>query len=53
MSDMYNLRIIAADRVFYEGPCLSLIVPAFDGEKEVLAHHESMVIAVTDGEMRY
>jgi len=53
MSDMYNLRIIAADRVFYEGPCLSLTVPAFDGEKEVLAHHESMVIAVTDGEMRY
>ena len=53
MSDMYNLRIIAADRVFYEGPCLSLIVPAFDGEKEILAHHESMVIAVTDGEMRY
>ena len=53
MSDMYNLRIIAADRVFYEGPCLSLIVPAFDGEKEVLAHHEAMVIAVTDGEMRY
>ena len=53
MSDMYNLRIIAADRVFYEGPCLSLIVPACDGEKEVLAHHESMVIAVTDGEMRY
>ena len=39
MSDMYNLRIIAADRVFYEGPCLSLIVPAFDGEKEVFAHH--------------
>ncbi len=28
----------------------SLIVPAFDGEKEVLAHHEAMVIAVTDGE---
>ena len=53
MSDMYNLRIIAADRVFYEGPCISLIVPAFDGEKEVLAHHEAMVIAVTDGEMRY
>ena len=51
MSDMYNLRIIAADRVFYEGPCLSLTVPAFDGEKEVLAHHESMVIAVTDGEI--
>ena len=53
MNSVYSLRIIAADRVFYEGPCLSLIVPAFDGEKEVLAHHESMVIAITDGEMRY
>ena len=33
MSDMYNLRIIAADRVFYEGPCLSLIVPALTVKK--------------------
>lgn len=30
-----------------------MIVPAPDGQKEILAHHEAMVIAVDDGEMRF
>lgn len=49
----YYLKIIAANRVFFSGKCESLIVPAFDGQKEILAHHEAMVIAVDDGEMRF
>lgn len=47
------MRVIAADKEFYNGKCESLIIPAFDGQKEILAHHEDMVIAVDDGEMRY
>mgnify|MGYP002667977677 FL=1 len=31
----------------------SIIVPEFDGQKEILAHHEDMVIAVDEGEMRF
>lgn len=50
---VYHLRVIAADKEFYNGKCESLIIPAFDGQKEILAHHEDMVIAVDDGEMRY
>lgn len=49
----YYLKIIAANRIFFSGKCESLIVPAFDGQKEILAHHEAMVIAVDDGEMRF
>ncbi len=49
----FHLRVIAADKEFYNGKCESLIIPAFDGQKEILAHHEDMVIAVDDGEMRY
>lgn len=49
----YYLKIIAANRIFFSGRCESLIVPAFDGQKEILAHHEAMVIAVDDGEMRF
>ena len=49
----YNLRIIAADKEFFTGKCVSLIIPAFDGQKEILAHHEDMVIAVVGGMMRY
>ena len=49
----YNLRIIAADKEFFTGKCVSLIIPAFDGQKEILAHHEDMVIAIDEGEMRF
>ncbi len=33
----------------YEGRCKKLIIPAPDGEKGILAHHENMVIAVNVG----
>ena len=28
-------------------------MPEYDGQKEILAHHEDMVIAIDDGEMRF
>lgn len=52
MSSFY-LKVIAANRVFYGGRCRSVVIPDMDGEKEILAHHEDLVIAIQDGEMRY
>ena len=52
-SNSFYLKIIAANRVFYSGRCRSIIVPEYDGQKEILAHYEDMVIAVNDGEMRF
>ena len=52
-SNSFYLKIIAANRVFYSGRCRSIIVPEYDGQKEILVHHEDMVIAVNDGEMRF
>lgn len=48
----FNLRVIAADHTFFQGRCRSLIIPAIDGEKGILPHHEDMVIAVNEGEIR-
>lgn len=42
--DTFGLRIIASDKVFFNGRCKKLTIPAPDGEKGVLAHHENMVI---------
>ncbi len=53
MSSSFELKIIAANRVFFDGRCRSLIIPQYDGQKEILAHHENMVIAIDDGEMRF
>ena len=48
----FSLKVIATDKVFYDGKCTALIIPALDGEREILAHHENMVIATTEGEVR-
>ena len=50
--DTFRLKIIASDRVFYEGRCRKLTLPAPDGEMGILANHENMVIAVTVGDAR-
>ena len=47
-----RLKIIASDRVFYEGRCRKLVIPAPDGEKGILPNHENMVIAVKIGMAR-
>ena len=46
------MKVIATDKVFYDGKCTALIIPALDGEREILAHHENMVIATKEGEVR-
>ncbi len=48
----FSLKVIATDKVFYDGKCMALIIPALDGEREILAHHENMVIATKEGELR-
>ena len=48
----FYLKIIAANKVFFSGKCVSVIVPEHDGQEEILAHHENMVFAVEIGEIR-
>ena len=47
--DTFGLKIIASDKVFYEGRCRKLTIPAPDGEMGLLPNHENMVIAITVG----
>ena len=45
----FHLRILAAERTFYDGPCQSLTVPTIDGLYGLMALHENVVIAVIPG----
>lgn len=47
--DTFGLKIIASDKVFYEGRCRKLTIPAPDGEMGILQNHENMVIAIAVG----
>lgn len=51
--ETFDLKIIACEKVFYEGQCPVLIVPAIDGELAIMANHAKMVAAVKAGELRY
>ena len=50
--DTFGLKIIASDRVFYEGRCKKLIIPAADGQKGIMVNHENMVVAILIGNGR-
>ena len=52
-TNTFNLNIIAATRVFFSGKCSSVIVPAHDGQAEIMAHHENMVSAVENGVLKF
>ena len=49
--DTFMLKVIAINKVFYEGQSKQLIFPATDGSRGIMAHHEDAVIAVDVGEM--
>ena len=51
--DTFQVHILAADRIFYEGPCVSLTIPTSDGERGILAHHENMIAAILPGTLRW
>lgn len=49
--DTFELKIIAINKIFYEGQSKQLILPATDGLRGIMAHHEDAVIAINVGEM--
>lgn len=48
----FSLKVLSSDRVFYDGKCKMVILPAQDGQLGVLANHGDMVAGLTMGEMR-
>lgn len=49
----FALKIIACDRVFYDGQCKILVFPGYDGEMAIMANHEAMTSTIEIGEIRY
>ena len=52
MAEEFQIHILSAERDFYQGPCVSLVLPTLDGELGVMAHHIPLVSAVVPGELR-
>ena len=49
----FPLRILDAENPFYEGECVSLVIPTEDGQLGIQANHSNMVAAVVPGEIKF
>ena len=45
----FSLKIVACNKVFYDGECEILIYPAYDGQMAIMANHEQIEI----GEIKF
>ncbi|MCR5639751.1 MAG: ATP synthase F1 subunit epsilon [Lachnospiraceae bacterium] len=53
MASLFHLKIVACDRVFYDGETEILIFPGVDGEMAIMNHHEVFTGVVEVGEIRF
>ncbi|MCR5686555.1 MAG: ATP synthase F1 subunit epsilon [Lachnospiraceae bacterium] len=49
----FNLHIIEADKDFYDGKCVSLVIPTTDGMYGIQAMHENLIAAIDIGVIKY
>ena len=48
-----DLKILTAEKTFYDGPCESLIVPISDGHYGILADHQNTIAAIVPGILEF
>ena len=53
MAAVFQLDVLAASVPFFQGKCVSAVIPVVDGEYGVLAGHSNAVGAVCAGELRF
>ena len=49
----FNLKIIEVDSDFYDGECVSLVVPAIDGAYGIQGGHSNLITGRVAGELKY
>lgn len=47
----FNLRIYAADHIYFSGKCEHIQIPTVDGQYGVLANHSNVIAEVEPGEL--
>lgn len=46
----FHLKVVAYNRVFFDGQAVSINVPAIDGNYQLLSMHEDVVVAIVPGD---
>lgn len=45
----FSLKVLAAEKPFYEGECVSLVIPTDDGQYGIQAKHNNMIAPIVPG----
>ena len=48
----FTLVVLAAEKSFYDGDCVSLVVPTVNGQYGIQAMHNNTIIAIVPGTMK-
>ena len=48
----FSLSVLAAEKPFYEGDCISLVIPTSQGQYGIQAHHSNIVAAIVPGMLK-
>lgn len=51
-SQTFDLKVLSVNGILYDGRVKELVVPCVDGEMAILANHEEMILAISDGLIR-
>ena len=46
---IFPLSVLAAEKPFYEGDCISLVIPTLNGQYGIQANHSNIVAAIVPG----
>ncbi len=49
----FKLTVLSAENTFYEGECVSLIIPTTQGQYGIQANHRNMISAIVPGMMKF
>ena len=48
----FTLNVLAAEKPFYQGDCISLVIPTTGGQYGILAMHNNMTAAIIPGMLK-
>lgn len=48
----FTLEVLAAEKTFYSGECISVVIPTIDGQYGIQAMHSNVIAAIVPGTMK-
>ena len=48
----FALNVLAAEKPFFDGECISLVIPTSDGQYGIQAKHNNTIAAIVPGELK-